>query len=102
MFGKKNKPFFVAEISSNHNGNFYFAKKLIKDAKVFGASAVKLQTYSPKTMTVNSKKYFKINKGLWKGYNLWNLYKKKRTLHIHGIKTFEYGKRIGIKVFSTF
>ena len=56
MFGKKNKPFFVAEISSNHNGNFNFAKKLIKDAKVFGASAVKLQTYSPKTMTVNSKK----------------------------------------------
>ena len=76
---KKNKPFFVAEISSNHNGNFNFAKKLIKDAKVFGASAVKLQTYSPKTMTVNSKKYFKINKGLWKGYNLWNLYKKAYT-----------------------
>lgn len=102
MFGKKNKPFFVAEISSNHNGNFHFAKKLIKDAKVFGASAVKLQTYSPRTMTVNSKKkYFKINKGLWKGYNLWDLYKKAYTPYTWHKKLFEYGKRIGIKVFST-
>ena len=59
MLGKKNKPFFVAEISSNHNGVFKNAKKLIQAAKFGGADAVKLQTYSPKTMTVNSsKKYF--------------------------------------------
>ena len=53
-------------------------------------------------MTVNSKKkYFKINKGLWKGYNLWNLYKKAYTPYTWHKKLFEYGKRIGIKVFST-
>ena len=75
MFGNQRKPFLVAEISSNHNGNFLNAKKLILAAKKNGADAVKLQTYSPKTMTVNSKKkYFQISNDLWKGYNLWKLY----------------------------
>jgi len=102
MFGKKNKPFFVAEISSNHNGNFYYAKKLIADAKRYGANAVKLQTYTPSSMTVNSnKKYFKIKKGLWKGYNLWKLYQNANTPYTWHRKLFDYGKRIGIKVFST-
>jgi pseudaminic acid synthase len=102
MFGKKNKPFFVAEISSNHNGNFINAIELIKNAKKFGADAVKLQTYTPSSMTVNSnKKYFKINKGLWKGFNLWELYKKANTPYSWHKKLFSYGKKIGIKVFST-
>jgi pseudaminic acid synthase len=102
MFGKKNKPFFVAEISSNHNGIFLNAKKLIRDAKNFGADAVKLQTYTPKSMTVNSnKKYFKIQKGLWKDFNLWNLYKKAQTPYNWHKKLFNYGKKNGIEVFST-
>ena len=47
-------------------------KKLIKLAKESGADAVKLQTFKPETMTLNSnKKYFKIKEGLWKGNNLW-------------------------------
>ena len=58
MLGKINKPFFIAEISSNHNGDITNAKKLIFMAKKNGADAVKLQTYTPKTMTVNSKKIF--------------------------------------------
>jgi pseudaminic acid synthase len=102
MLGKKNKPFFIAEISSNHNGKFANAIQLIKDAKKFGASAVKLQTYTPKSMTVNSKKkIFLIKKGLWKGYNLWSLYKKANTPYSWHKKLFKYGKTIGIKVFST-
>ncbi len=102
MFGKKNKPFFVAEISSNHNGNFNYAKKLIAEAKKYGANAVKLQTYTPSSMTVNSnKKYFKITKGLWKGYNLWKLYQNANTPYTWHKKLFSYGKKIGIKVFST-
>ena len=56
MLGKINKPFFVAEISANHNGSIKNAKKLIKAAKIYGADAVKLQTYTPNSMTVNSKK----------------------------------------------
>lgn len=67
----KNKVFFIAEISANHCGSFEIAKKLIKCAKINGADAVKLQTYTADTMTVNSKKkYFKIREGLWKGYYL--------------------------------
>ena len=73
-------PFLIAEISSNHCGSFHLAKKLIKCAKVNGADAVKIQTYTPDTMTLKSnKKYFKIKSGLWKNYNLWDLYNEAKT-----------------------
>ena len=69
MFHKK--PYFIAEISANHNGSLKNAKKLISLAKKNGADAVKLQTYKPDTMTLNFRnKYFRINKGLWKNYYL--------------------------------
>ena len=98
----KNKIFFIAEISANHCGNFKLAKKLIKCAKTNGANAVKLQTFTPDTMTINSnKKYFKIKQGLWKGYNLWDLYNKAQTPLKWHKELFRYGKSLGIKVFST-
>jgi len=98
----KNKVFFIAEISANHCGSFILAKKLIKCAYVNGADAVKLQTYTADTMTIKSdKKYFKIKEGLWKGYELWDLYNKAHTpLNWHK-ELFRYGKSLGIKVFST-
>ncbi len=98
----KNKVFFIAEISANHCGNYNLAKKLIKCAYVNGADAVKLQTYTPDTMTIKSKtKYFKIKKGLWKGYMLWDLYNKAQTPLKWHKQLFNYGKSLGIKVFST-
>lgn len=98
----KNKIFFIAEISSNHCGNFNLAKKLIKCAQENGADAVKLQTYTADTMTIKSdKSYFKIKEGLWKGYTLWELYDKAHTPLKWHKKLFKYGKSIGIKVFST-
>ena len=98
----KNKIFLIAEISANHCGNFKLAKKLIKCAKTNGANAVKLQTFTPDTMTINSnKKYFKIKQGLWKGYNLWDLYNKAQTPLKWHKELFKYGKSLGIKVFST-
>ena len=61
------KPWFIAEISANHCGNINLAKKLIKCAKINGADAVKLQTDSPETMTINSnKKHFKNSLYLYK------------------------------------
>ncbi len=96
------KPFLIAEISANHCGDFNLAKKLIKCAKLNNADAVKLQTYTADTMTVNSnKKYFKIREGLWKGYSLWDLYDKAHTPLKWHKKLFDYGKSLGIKVFST-
>ena len=98
----KNKVFFIAEISANHCGNFKLAKKLIKCAYVNGADAVKLQTYTADSMTIKSdKKYFKIKQGLWKGYNLWDLYNKAHTPLKWHKELFKYGKSLGIKVFST-
>ena len=95
-------PFFIAEISANHCGNFNLAKKLIICAKKNGADAVKLQTYTADTMTINSnKKYFKVKHGLWKGYNLWNLYNNAHTPLKWHKELFKLGKKIGITVFST-
>ena len=67
-------PYLIAEISANHCGSLKTALKLIQCAKKNGADAVKLQTFTANTMTIQSnKKYFKIKEGLWKGYNLWDL-----------------------------
>ena len=97
-----NKVFFIAEISANHCGNFKLAKKLIKCATSNGADAVKLQTYTADTMTLKSnKKYFKIKQGLWKGQTLWDLYNKAQTPLKWHKELFNYGKSLGIKVFST-
>ena len=97
-----NKIFFIAEISANHCGNFSLAKKLVKCAYMNGADAVKLQTYTADTMTIKSNKNnFKIKEGLWKGYTLWDLYNKAHTPLKWHKELFEYGKSLGIKVFST-
>jgi len=99
---KIKKPFFVAEVSANHCGSFLIAKKLIKCAKQNGADAVKLQTYTPETMTINSnKKYFRVKDGLWKGYTLWDLYKKAHTPLEWHKPLFDYAKKLKIKIFST-
>jgi len=98
----KNKPFLIAEISANHCGNIGLAKKLIDTAKNNGADAVKLQTFSPDTMTIKAdKKDFKIKEGLWKGYNLWNLYEKAQTPYSWHKELFNYAKRKKIICFST-
>ncbi len=95
-------PFLIAEISSNHCGNFSLAKKLISCAKQNGADAVKIQTYTPDTMTIKSeKKYFKIKNGLWKNYSLWDLYNEAKTPLEWHKRLFKYARSIGIKIFST-
>ena len=97
-----NKVFFIAEISANHCGSFTLAKKLIKCAHKNGADAVKLQTYTADTMTIKSNNdYFKIKEGIWKGYSLWDLYNKAHTPLKWHKQLFDYGKDLGIKVFST-
>ena len=95
-------PYLIAEISSNHCGKLNIAKKLIKTAKTNGANAVKIQTYTADTMTINSnKKYFKIKSGIWKNYNLWDLYNDAQTPLDWHKELFNYAKKIGITIFST-
>lgn len=99
---EKSKPFIIAEISSNHKGSLKSILKLIKEIKFAGADAVKIQTYDEDTMTLNSKKKnFKINKGIWKNYSLYKLYKEAKTPFNWHQNIFDYAKKIGIICFST-
>lgn len=98
----KKVPFLVAEISANHCGKLSLAKKLIKCAKLNGADAVKLQTYTADTMTINSNnKRFIVKDGLWKGYKLWDLYKEASTPLRWHKELFKYAKKNKIQIFST-
>jgi len=98
----KKKPFFVAEISANHNGSLLHAKKRVKIAKKYGADAVKLQTYTPDTLTIKSNKPdFKIRGGLWNGKTLWDLYEKAQTPFEWHKELFDYAKKLKIICFST-
>jgi pseudaminic acid synthase len=95
-------PFFVAEISANHNGSLSHAKKLIKIAKKYGADAVKLQTYTPDTLTIKSnKRDFKIKGGLWNGKTLWDLYEQAQTPFEWHKELFDFARKLKIICFST-
>lgn len=98
----KKTPYFVAEISANHNGSLFHAKQLIKIAKKYGAHAVKLQTYTPDSLTIKSNKPdFKIRGGLWNGKTLWDLYQKAQTPFEWHKELFNYAKQLKIACFST-
>ena len=98
----KKTPFFIAEISANHNGSLFHAKKLIKIAKKYGADAVKFQTYTPDTLTIQSNKPdFKIKKGEWNGKTLWDLYEKAQTPFDWHKELFNHAKKLKITCFST-
>ena len=74
------KVLIIAELSANHNGSLDTAIETIREAKKCGADAIKLQTYTPDTMTLNSKKDDFIIKGtIWEGENLYQLYKEAYT-----------------------
>jgi pseudaminic acid synthase len=102
MISDHSKPLIIAEISSNHKWSIRHTFKLIKKIKEAGAQAIKLQTYDENTMTIDSnKKNFIVQKGLWKNYSLYNLYKEAKTpLNWHK-KIFDYAKSLGLIAFST-
>ncbi len=95
-------PYIVAELSANHGGDINNALRMIEMCKEHGADAIKIQTYTPDTMTLNcNSKDFIISSGLWKGYNLYDLYKDAYTPFEWHKTLFEYSKEIGITLFST-
>lgn len=94
--------FIIAELSANHNGSFELAKKTIDAAKQAGANAVKLQTYTADTITINSNKDCFIEKGgLWDGYSLYQLYKEAYTPWEWHLDLFDYAHSLGLECFST-
>ena len=95
-------PFIIAELSANHGGSIERAKKSIQAASRAGVSAIKLQTYTPDTMTINSsKKDFLIEKGLWAGKKLYDLYEEAHTPFEWHKGLFDCAKKEGVTIFST-
>ena len=94
--------YIVAELSANHNHDLEIAKKTICAAGQAGADAIKLQTYTADTLTIDSEKdYFKIEGGLWDGRSLYELYQEAHTpWDWHG-ELFKYAQSLGLEIFST-
>jgi pseudaminic acid synthase len=100
--GTDYEPYVIAELSANHNGSLERAKLSIKAAKDSGAHAVKFQTYSADTMTIDcDKPDFLIKGGLWNGYKLYDLYGEASTPFEWHKELFSYAAEIGIDCFST-
>lgn len=100
---KKDGTYIIAELSANHNGSLQNALDTIKAAKEIGANAIKLQTYTADTMTLNCKKDdFLITQGtLWDGKYLYNLYEEAYTPWEWHNKLFEYARSLDIDIFSS-
>lgn len=100
--GVDHSPYIIAELSANHNGKLDTALKLIEVAKKSGADAVKLQTYTADTITLNSDApEFQIKGGLWSGRSLYELYLEAQMPWEWHAPLFEYAKKIGITIFSS-
>ena len=94
--------YIIAEMSANHCGDKELAKKIIKSAKEIGADAVKIQTYTADTITLNCKNdEFMIKDGLWAGQSLYELYQKAYTPWEWQGELKQYADEIGIDFFST-
>jgi len=101
--GKNYPVFIVAELSANHLRKFDNAVKLIKEAKEAGADAVKLQTYTPDTITIDCEnEYFQIKQGtIWDGKTLYELYKEAYTPWEWQPKLKKIAEEMGLILFST-
>lgn len=95
-------PYIIAELSANHNGKLETALQIIEEAAKAGADAVKLQTYRPDTITLNSNaEDFKIKGGLWDGRTLYELYEEAHMPWEWHKPLFEYARKVGIPIFSS-
>jgi N-acetylneuraminate synthase len=96
------RPFIVAELSANHNGSLDRALETISAAHRCGADAIKLQTYTPDTMTIDcDRPDFLVKGGLWDGYKLYDLYKEAQTPYEWHKPLFAHARSLGITIFST-
>lgn len=95
--------YIVAELSANHGHDIQIAKDTIRAAKEAGADAVKIQTYTADTITLDcDNEYFQIKQGtLWDGTTLYKLYQQASTPWEWHKELFDYAKEVGITIFSS-
>ncbi|WP_025647160.1 MULTISPECIES: pseudaminic acid synthase [unclassified Psychrobacter] len=102
IIGLDTPPYIIAEMSANHNGDFNAAKDIIAEAKKAGADALKIQTYTPDTITLNSDlPDFQIHGGLWDGRTLYELYQEAHTPWEWHKPLFDYARELDITMFSS-
>lgn len=95
-------PYIIAELSANHAGDLERAKKSIGAVAKSGISAVKIQTYTPDTMTINSSlPDFLVKEGIWAGRTLYDLYSEAYTPFEWHEELFSYANQCGVSIFST-
>lgn len=102
MVGEGHPCYIVAEMSGNHNHDFERAKEIVYAAKEAGADAIKLQTYTADSITLNcNNKYFTVGEGLWKGMNMHQLYIQASTPYEWQPRLMELAQSLGMDCFST-
>ena len=100
--GAGEAPYVIAEMSANHNGSLETAKQIITEARARGADAVKVQTYRPDTITLDSdSEEFCIRGGLWDGKTLHDLYAEAHMPWEWHAPLFEHARQEGITIFSS-
>jgi N-acetylneuraminate synthase len=95
-------PYVIAELSANHNGKLETALRIVEEAKKAGADAIKLQTYKPDTITLDSDGVgFRIKGGLWDNRTLYDLYQEAHMPWEWHKPLFERAHELGITIFSS-
>ncbi len=100
--GPQFPPYIIAELSANHNGDIKRAIQILEMAKRSGADAIKIQTYTQDTLTINcDKPEFKIKGGLWDGRTLYDLYSEAHMPWEWHKPLFKKANELGITIFSS-